>query len=176
MAAKRFAPQAPLWTLLLAGFFLDVLAISFSLLGIEGTAANGDPWSHGLFMSVFWSVAVALLVQRIFRSLRAGVVVGFVVFSHWILDLISHPIPFSSFSFQTWHWDYGHPLPSDLHLLFRNSPVVGFGLYNHISAVQATILEVAMFLLGTAVYVDYLVRERKKRTSIPADPAAISDT
>jgi hypothetical protein len=176
MAAKRFAPEAPLWTLLLAGFFLDVLAISFGLIGIEGTVATGDPWSHGLFMSICWSAAAALLFLRIFRSLRAGVVVGLVVFSHWILDLISHPIPFSNFSFQTWHWDYGHPLPSDLHLLFRNSPVVGFGLYNHISAVQATILEVAMFLLGTAVYVDYLVRERKKRTSKLAGLATCSNT
>src|SRR5208337_3623958 len=110
-----------------------------------------------------------------FRSLRAGVVVGLMVFSHWVLDFITHPIPFSSFSFRTWHWDYGHPLPSDLALLFHGSPVVGLGLYNHISAVQATLLEVAMFILGTAVYVDYFVRKNKKRTSNPAGPATISD-
>jgi len=162
MAAKRFVPLAPLGVLLLAGFFLDILAISFGYLGIEGTPGTGDPWSHGLFMSVCWSAAAAFLFQRIFRSFRAGLVVGLVVFSHWILDLISHPIPFSSFSFSTWHWDYGHPLPSDLHLLFRNSPVVGFGLYNSISAIQATELEAAMFLLGTAVYIHYLVGAKGK--------------
>jgi hypothetical protein len=162
MAAKRFAPQVPLWVLLPASFFLDVLAISFGYLGIE-SGDKGDPWSHGLFMSVCWSAAAAFLFLRVFRSLRAGVVVGLVFFSHWILDFISHPIPFSSFSFSTWRWDYGHPLASDLHVLFRGSPVVGLGLYNHISAVQATMLEVAMFLIGTVVYLDYQVRVRKKR-------------
>jgi hypothetical protein len=174
MAAKRFAPQASLGILLLATFLLDILAIAFGYAGIE-SAERGFPWSHGLFMSVCWSAAVAFLVQRVFRSLRAGVVAGLMVFSHWVLDLISHPIPFSSFSYRTWHWDYGHPLPSDLPLLFHGSPVVGFGLYNHISAVQATALEVGMFLLGTAVYVDYRVRVRRKRTPDPGGPAALSD-
>jgi hypothetical protein len=167
MAAKRFAPLVPLWVLLLAGIFLDVLAISFGYAGIE-SAEQGIPWSHGLFMSVCWSLAAALLVQRILGSRRAGLVVGLVVFSHWILDLISHPIPFYSFSFRTWHWDYGHPLPSDLHLFFRSSPIVGFGLYNHISAVHATILEVVMFLLGTAAYVQYRVQSKKNQASNPA--------
>jgi hypothetical protein len=176
MAAKRFAPQAPLGILLLATFLLDLLAITLSLLGIEGTPGTGNPWSHGLFMSVCWSVAVAFLVQRIFHSLRAGVVAGLMVFSHWILDLISHPIPFDTFSFRTWHWDYGRPMPPDLPLLFHGSPVVGFGLYNHISAVQATVLEVGMFLAGTAVYVDYRLRARRKSKADPGRPAVLSGT
>ncbi len=172
---KTLFTQVSLAILLPAAFLLDFLAIAFVYAGIE-SAEKGVPWSHGLFMSVCWSAAAVFLFQRIFHSFRAGVVVGFVVFSHWILDLISHPIPFSSFSYRTWHWDYGHPLPSDLPLLFHGSPVVGFGLYNSISAVQATILEVVMFILGTAIYVDYLVREKKKRMSNPAGTAAISNT
>ncbi|MGD0788080.1 MAG: hypothetical protein ABR898_08850 [Terracidiphilus sp.] len=173
MAAKRFAPQAPLGILLLATFLLDLLAVAFGYAGIE-SAEKGIPWSHGLFMSVCWSVAVALLVQRIFRSLRAGVVAGLMVFSHWILDLISHPIPFNTFSFRTWHWDYGRPMLPDLPLLFHGSPVVGFGLYNHIGAVQATVLEVVTFLLGTAVYVDYRLRVRRKCRQNHDGPAAVS--
>jgi hypothetical protein len=174
MAAKRFAPRAPLGILLLATCLLDVLAVALGYAGIE-SAEKGIPWSHGLFMSVCWSAAAALLVQRIFRSLRAGAAAGLMVLSHWVLDLISHPIPFSSFSFRTWHWDYGHPLPPDLPLFFQGSPAMGFGLYNSISAVQATVLEVGMLLLGTAVYVDYLVRVRRKRRPDPGGPAALSD-
>jgi hypothetical protein len=173
MAAKRFAPQAPIGILLLATFLLDLFAIGFGYAGIE-SAEKGFPWSHGLFMSVCWSAAVAFLVQRIFRSLRAGVVAGLMVFSHWVLDLISHPIPFDTFSFRTWHWDYGRPMTPDLPLFFHGSPVMGFGLYNHISAVQATVLEVGMFLAGTAVYVDYLVRVRRKSKADPSGPAALS--
>jgi len=124
---------------------------------------TGNPWSHGLFMSVVWSLVAALLVARIYRSKRAGTVVGLLVFSHWMLDFVSHPIPFPSFSWRTWQWSYGHPLPPDLPLLFAGSPKVGLGLYNSMSAVEATVLELGMVLLGLAVYVSYIVNKRRNR-------------
>jgi hypothetical protein len=52
-------------------------------------------------------------------------------------------------------------LPSDLPLLFGNSPKVGLGLYNPISAVEATALEFGMFILGAAVCGTYVVRHGK---------------
>jgi len=82
--------------------------------------------------------------------------IGLVVLSHWLLDLVSHPIPFSSFSWQRWQWSFGHPLPPDLPLLFAGSPKVGLGLYNMISAVEATALELGMLLLGFAVYMRWI--------------------
>ena len=148
-AAKPAAPKVPVAVLLLAAWYLDILAIVFGLAGIE---RGGNPWSHGLFMSVVWSVLAAFLIARIYCDRRAELVVGLVVFSHWLLDFISHPIPFSSFSWRTWQWSYGHPLPSDLPLLFGNSPKVGLGLYNSISAVKATALESGMLILGALVY------------------------
>jgi hypothetical protein len=164
LAAKPVAPQVPLGVLLLATEILDIFATAFVYAGIEGGTATGNPWSHGLFMSVVWSLLAALLVARIYRSSRAGAVVGLLVFSHWVLDFVSHPIPFSSFSWRTWQWSYGHPLPSDLPLLFSGSPKVGLGLYNSMSALQATVLELAMFLPGAAVYVTYIVKQRKNTT------------
>jgi hypothetical protein len=164
LAAKPAAPKAPLGVLLLATVILDVLATAFGWVGIEGVKA-GIPWSHGLFMSAIWSVAAAFLVARIFHDQRAGVVVGLLVFSHWVLDFISHPIPFSSFSWRSWQWSYGHPLPPDLPLLFAGSPKVGLGLYNSISATQATALELGMLVLGAAVYVTYTIRKREKQKS-----------
>ena len=86
---------------------------------------------------------------------RAGLVIGLVIFSHWVLDFISHPIPFPSFSWRTWHWDYGKPLPSDLPLLFSGSPRVGLGLYNSISAAAATVLELGMLIIGIVVHVGW---------------------
>ena len=44
---------------------------------------------------------------------------------------------------------------------FSTSPKVGLGLYNSISAIEATALEFGMFLLGAAVYATYVVRKRK---------------
>ena len=149
--AKKLAPKVPLGILLLATMVLDILAIGFAWAGIERVGA-GNPWSHGLLMSVIWSLAAALLGWRIFGEQRAGAVIGLLVFSHWVLDFISHPIPFPSFSWRTWHWEYGRPLPADLPLLFGGSPRVGLGLYNRISAVEATVLELGMLIAGIAWY------------------------
>ena len=162
MAAKPLAPRVPLGVLLVAPFALDLLAIALGLAGIE-SEAKGITWSHGLFMSVVWSVLAGMLGMRMFGGRRAGLVIGLLVFSHWVLDFISHPIPFASFSWRHWHWDYGHPLPPDLPLLFANSPKVGLGLYNHIGAVEATVLEFVMFAAGTAVYVVWKVRNRREQ-------------
>lgn len=161
LAAKPLAPKVPLGVLFLATVILDVLAIIFGFAGIERGGGDGLPWSHGLLMSVIWSLLAALLAARIYRDQQVGVVVGLLVFSHWVLDFISHPIPFSSFSWRSWQWSYGHSLPSDLPLLFGKSPKVGLGLYNSISAVEATVLEFGMFILGAAVYATYVVRRGK---------------
>jgi hypothetical protein len=88
-------------------------------------------------------------------------VVGLLVLSHWVLDFVSHPIPFPSFSWRSWQWTYGHALPPDLPLLFGGSRKVGLGLYNSISAVEATVLELGMLLLGSIVYVTYIAKKRK---------------
>jgi hypothetical protein len=160
LAAKPAAPKVPLAVLLLATVFLDILAMAFHFAGIESVKI-GIPWSHGLFMSAIWSVASALLGARIFRDYRAGALIGLLVFSHWVLDLISHPIPFSSFSWRSWRWSFGHPLPPDLPLLFSGSRKVGLGLYNTMSAVGATILELGMLALGAALYARYTLKNRE---------------
>jgi len=160
-AAKPAAAKIPLGVMLLATVALDILAVAFNLAGIEGPAGTPLPWSHGLFMSVIWSVVAALLTAHIYQSRRAGVVIGLLVFSHWVLDFISHPIPFSSFSWRSWQWVYGHPLRSDLPLLFKGSATVGLGLYNSISAVEATALETVMFVVAAAVYAAFILKERK---------------
>jgi hypothetical protein len=163
MAAKPLAPRVPLGILLVATLLLDILAIVFMRIGIEGGEKVGNPWSHGLLMSVIWSILGAFLVGIGYRSGRAGAVVGIAVFSHWILDFISHPIPFPSFSWRTWQWDNGHALPPDLPLLLANSRRVGLGLYNSISAVAATELEVGMFVVGTAIFVTHRALQRRAR-------------
>lgn len=163
MALKPLAPRIPVGILVISTLLLDILAVAFMSVGIEGGEKVGNPWSHGLLMSLIWSIIVGFLAGTAYHSYRSGAVVGIAVFSHWILDFISHPIPFPSFSWRTWQWDNGHALPPDLPLLFANSRRVGLGLYNSISAVAATELEVAMFVLGTAVYVSHRVLQRRTK-------------
>jgi hypothetical protein len=164
LAAKPAAPKLPLGVLLLATEIPDILALTLGYAGVEGKAGGALPWSHGLFMCAVWSAVAALVSARIFRDYRGGVVVGLMVLSHWLLDFISHPIPFASFSWSKWQWDYGHSLLSDLPLLFSGSPTVGLGLYNRISAVAATVLEFAMFVVGAAVYARCIVQERRPQS------------
>jgi hypothetical protein len=155
LAAKPIAPKVPLYVLLLSTLLLDFLFFAFALVGIEGMKTD-IPWSHGLFMSVIWSAAAALVGALIYSSRRAGVVIGLLVFSHWVLDFISHPMGF------------GHPQPPDLPLLFHGSPKVGLGLYNSISVFQALAIETGMFIVGAAVYASYVVKKRKAGRSLPA--------
>ena len=162
LVAKPLAPKVPIGILLLAPMTLDILAIAFAFAGIEGGTA-GNPWSHGLVTAVIWSLAATLLGARIYRDNRVAAVIGLLVFSHWVLDFVSHPIPLSSFSWRSWRWDFGHPMPPDLPLLFGGSPKVGLGLYNHISAVQATAIELGMLTLGAAVFATYALKKKQVR-------------
>jgi hypothetical protein len=153
-AAKRVAPKAPLWALLVATEVLDLLSFLFMAAGIEriGTTTidlsqgiqylspASVPWSHGLFMSVVWSVLAGGIAYLVYRDRRTGVVLGLVVFSHWVLDLIVH-------------------LP-DLPLLFEGSPLLGLGLWGSgPGLVISGILELALLAGGIAIYV--ITRKRK---------------
>ena len=51
LAAKPAVPKVSLGVFLLASWILDVFAIALAFTGIE-RAEIGNPWSHGLFMSV----------------------------------------------------------------------------------------------------------------------------
>lgn len=155
LAAKPLAPKVPLWLLLTATLVLDLLFGLFALVGLEGINKE-IYWSHGLFMSLVWSVLAGLLAARLFHGTRSGVVVGLAVFSHWVLDFISHPMGF------------GHPQPPDLPLFFHGSPRVGLGLYNNISVHQALEIEAVMFILGAALYTAWKIRERKHHAPQPA--------
>ena len=135
LAAKQFAPKAPVGVLLAASEAIDLLWGVFALTGLENMKYS--PWSHGLFMSVVWSVLGGLLAARIYRDFRTGAVIGLVVFSHWLIDFISHPM-------------FGGP--PDLFLLFGGSPKVGLGLYSAIAPGFVVAIEFGLTLVGLLIY------------------------
>jgi hypothetical protein len=152
-AVKPLAPKVPLGVLLVATEVLDILWAVFYFTGVDRGAplAGASPMSHGLFMSVIWSVIAALLVALIYRDRRSGVIAGLLVFSHWVVDLVTHPMG-AIFG--------GNPLPPDLPLFFSGSPLVGFGLYNHSFAI-AIATDLGMLILGIAIYVLSIARKRR---------------
>lgn len=143
-AAKTLAPKVHIVVLLVATEFIDILWGIFYVTGLDRGSAGIDssPWSHGLFMSAIWSVLAALLVARIYHDRRSGIVAGLLVFSHWVVDFITHPMG-AVYG--------GAPLPPDLPLFFHDSLNVGLGLYNH-SFTIAVATDVSMLFAGLVIY------------------------
>ena len=141
LAAKPLAPRAPLGGLLFATTAIDTLSGLLMIAGIESVDASGASsiyWSHGLFMSAVWSTAGFALAYLLTRDRRTSIVIGLLIFSHWILDFISHPM------------GMGRKLPPDIPLLFEGSPKVGLGLYNSVPA--ALITDLGLLVAGSVVY------------------------
>jgi hypothetical protein len=154
-AAKPAAPKVPLWALLVASELLDLLSFGFMALGLEEmgnyevsldqgrqlVAPGSIPWSHGLLMSILWSALVAALAHIILKDPRSSLILGSVVFSHWVLDFIVHA--------------------PDLPLLFSGSPIVGLGLWTSgPDFIVSIILELALLGGGIAIY----LMARKQKT------------
>jgi hypothetical protein len=142
LSARRAEPRAPLAALIAAAFGLDLLWPVFLLIGIESVRIEPGntaftplafvhyPWSHSLSMAVIWGVAAGRVAAPVFRSARAGLVVGLAVVSHWLLDFITHR----------------PDLP-----LYPGGRLVGLGLWN---SIPGTIAVEGALLLAAVVYYD----------------------
>ena len=98
---KSRQPQVPLWALMLSTQLLDVLFVGLYLAGIEklrsvdgGQAGYGEliitaDYTHSLVGALAISL-VAALVTVVVWGRRNGIIIGAMVFSHWILDFIVH--------------------------------------------------------------------------------------
>jgi len=136
---KKLAPRLPLWALLLASFFLDVVFIFFAAGGLEKIIpvdpANPNTYGGSLIQAYYTHSLVGALIISAIAGLFAGwrwdkqggYVIAGVVFSHWILDLLVHRPDLPIF-------------PGNA----GNLPLLGFGLWGYpaISAIMELILVV----------------------------------
>jgi hypothetical protein len=142
---KKMAPRLPLWSLLLATFFLDVVFVFFAAGGLEKISpvdpaspnAYGGSLIHAYYTHSLVGALLISAVAGLFAAWRwgkrGGYVIAGVVFSHWILDLIVHrpDLPI---------------LPGNL----GNLPLLGFGLWQY--PVVSAIVELALLIGGTWYY------------------------
>lgn len=141
-ASKRAAPRASLGVLMAAPLFLDLLWPIFLIAGVEsvriepGNTAvtpldlHDYPWSHSLATSLAWSAVFAAAFWAATRYARGAVVLAVGVFSHFVLDFVTHR----------------PDMP-----LYPGSPIsVGLGLWNSRPATLA--VECALFVVGVAIY------------------------
>jgi hypothetical protein len=144
-AVKARAPTTPLWALMLATQWLDIVFVPLVSTGVERleTAPGAKPGAYAsliihadythsfvgaLILSLFLGALFALRYGR-----RSGLVLGAVAFSHWLLDVPLHrgdmPI-----------------LPGGVGGL----PKLGLGLWEY-PALSAA-LELALVALGAVMY------------------------
>jgi membrane-bound metal-dependent hydrolase YbcI (DUF457 family) len=102
IAAKAAEPRAPLWTYVAGCQLLDIAWGVFVATGVETVRFDATlpgsqldlasmPWSHSLPAALVWA-ALAMAACRFLLRLPwgAAAMVGAVVASHWVLDLIVH--------------------------------------------------------------------------------------
>lgn len=149
--AKRVEPQLPLSYAVAAAFGLDLMWPLFLLAGVEVVrvhpndtaftplAFDSYPWSHSLLLVCGWAALGAIWTRRMLGAVRPSVVVGLLILSHWLLDVIAHR----------------PDLP-----LWPGGPVLGLGLWNSVLATYT--VEGALLLSGVLLYLR--VSKAKDRT------------
>ncbi|HYF76427.1 MAG TPA: hypothetical protein VD973_04820 [Symbiobacteriaceae bacterium] len=152
LAAKRVAPNMPVGWLVAAAYGIDIVWAGFWAAGVEHLPAPGvnsaAPWSHGLLMSLVWSLTAAALTMLISRNRRTTLIIGLLVFSHWVVDFISKPMLSA------------YPSDSGVTLLFDTSRTVGLGLYR--SAIGTNIGEYGTTAAGLIIYIATLILMKKR--------------
>src|SRR3972149_1174301 len=153
-AAKRIDNKPSLGTLFIATQFIDLLWPFFLILGIveveikTGISAMNPfdftyyPFSHSLFGVLVWALLFGVVYFLFKKNFKSALVLGALVISHWVLDLIVH-IP-------------------DLPIFPGGSIKVGFGLWN--SILSTIIIEGLIFLAGVYFYFKSTKAENKKGT------------
>ena len=141
-SSKRAAPRASLGVLMAAPLLADLLWPILLIAGIESVRIDPGntavtpldlhdyPWSHSLVTSLAWSVIAAAAFWAATRYGRGAVVIAFGVFSHWVLDFVTHR--------------------PDMPLYPGSPKSVGLGLWNWREGTLA--VEVALFVIGVAIY------------------------
>ena len=141
--AKAVTKEVSLGTLFLAAQFLDLLWPTLLLLGVErvrivpGATAvtpllfEHYPVSHSLLAVMGWAVALAGVHFWLKRNRKSATVLGVLVTSHWLLDVIVHQ--------------------PDLPLYPGASTLMGFNLWSSMPATIA--VEVPLFASGVWLYV-----------------------
>jgi hypothetical protein len=141
---KSRAPYVPLWALMVATVWLDVVFVPLFLSGVETIESTAGPrggYGTGIIHANYThSLVGALTLSALFGCLaywlwgkRSGLILGAVAMSHWLLDLIVHR--------------------GDMPLLPGNAgamPLLGFGLWRHPSASAA--VELTLVVVGSFLY------------------------
>jgi membrane-bound metal-dependent hydrolase YbcI (DUF457 family) len=141
---KSREPETPLWILMVATVWLDLVFVPLFVAGIEfikpveslhqGYGANliYADYTHSLIGMSVLSALLGAIGANVWGR-RSGVVIGLVAASHWVLDLIVHRADMPIF-------------PAN----FGNLPRLGFGMWQY--PIVSVAIELALVLVGAWLY------------------------
>jgi membrane-bound metal-dependent hydrolase YbcI (DUF457 family) len=141
-AGKKINKLPSLGTMFIAVQWLDLVWPVLVLLGVEKvTIEPGNtemtplnfvsyPWSHSMLIAIVWGIMFAIVYYAKTKNRDASLLLFFLVFSHWILDWITHR--------------------PDLQLAPFSEIRTGLGLWNHKWA--AMVVELLLFATGLFLY------------------------
>lgn len=142
LAAIKIDSRPSLGTSMMASQFVDLLWPVLLLLNIEKVSIEPGntavtpldfefyPYSHSLVAGVLWAVLFSLTYYVVKKNLRAAILLGALVISHWVLDYVTHK--------------------PDLPLFLSGGTKVGLGLWYSVTG--TVIVEMILFFSGVFIY------------------------
>jgi len=143
LAGKKVDSRPSLGTMFLAAQWVDLIWPILLLLGIERVQIDPGntvmtplnftyyPYTHSLFSVIIWGILFGVIYYVFKKNLRGSLLLGGLVLSHWILDLLVHR--------------------PDLPLVPWSNAKVGLGLWDNM--VISLLLELFIFGIGAYFYV-----------------------
>lgn len=137
---KPLAPTLPIWALVAAPQFMDLLFMPLVAVGVEGYVSG--PFGHSQIDALYTHslVGAALIAAfaywigvTVWKTRASGAILAGLSFSHWIIDLFVHH------SDMPW-------LPGNI----GNFPLLGFGLWDFEYAVFG--IELLMAIVALILY------------------------
>jgi hypothetical protein len=142
-AAKKAAPGISVIYLIIAAELIEIAFFGFVAAGIESMPMPEkppfSPYSHGVFSGIIWSLAAGLFAWLISKNKKTCIIIGLLVLSHTILDIIASP----KLAF--------YPTDTKVPVFFDNSLSVGLGLFKN--KILSLVIEFGVLLFGILIYV-----------------------
>ncbi|MFO7669844.1 MAG: hypothetical protein R6W31_09320 [Bacteroidales bacterium] len=155
-AAKKIAPEVSVIFLLIAAELIEIVFFVLVAAGVETMPLPDKspfaPYSHSLIMGIFWSVTGALFTFLISQNKKLSFVIGLLVLSHTILDIIASP----KLAF--------YPTDTKMPVFFDGSLSVGLGLWKNRTV--AFIGEFGILIAGLIIYILTLIGKKVQRRMV----------